>query len=306
MPGCTVSIVLCTWNRARLLAGALHALVIQQRPPGHEILVVDNGSTDETPAVVARFARMAPHVRYLLQPERGLAHARNAGVRAAAAPIVAFTDDDVRVGPGWVHGIAEAFATYPEAACVGGPVLPVWHGAAPAWLNERHWAALGLQDYGELPLRVDASRPLCLIGANLAFRRGALDRVGGFDRHLQRVSEAGGTTEDHDYHLRLWRAGLHGVYVPALRASAVVEPSRLRKRHHRQWHYGHGRHLARMRLPELEGSRLRVCGVPAHILRQAGRDVRGLAAGLARRDAGAFACETRLWFALGFLRERWS
>jgi glycosyltransferase involved in cell wall biosynthesis len=301
-----VSIVLCTWNRSALLTGALGALTRQQDPPPHEIIVVNNGSTDNTADVVARFARRAPHVRGVFERTPGLSHARNAGIDASRAPIVAFTDDDVRVGTRWVVALADAFARYQDAACVGGPVTPVWPGRVPPWMTERHWAPLGIQHHGDQPFRVDQHRPVCLIGANLAFRRTAIDALGGFDPRLQRVREGGGTTEDHDWHVRLWRAGLHGVYEPALAVSAVVDPARLRKQYHRRWHYGHGRHIARMRLPEFESTRSCVFGVPGHLLRQAAGDAWGVIAGATKRDVDAFTCEARLWFAAGFVRERWA
>jgi hypothetical protein len=91
-----------------------------------------------------------------------------------------------------------------------------------------------------------------------------------------------------------------------VRASAVVPPERLRKAHHRAWHFGHGRHVARMRLPEMEASRApRPLGVPAHLLRQAALDARGWAASLLEGNrAAAFERELHLWFVAGFVRER--
>ena len=301
-----VSVVLCTWNRARLLAGALDALIAQDDPPAHEILVVDNASTDDTATVVQSRASTRPWIRRVAEPQQGLACARNTGVAAGRASLIAFTDDDVRVSPRWLRTIVEVFERHPEAACAGGPVLPLWPGAVPRWLTERHWAPVGVQDYGPLPLRIDNQRPLCLIGANLAFRRDALAAVGGFDPAFQRVGGGIGSTEDHHCHLRLWRSGRHGIYDPSLAVSAIVEPERLRKRHHRAWHLGHGRHIARMRIPDIESSALHVGGVPGHLFRQALLDARTCVANLLRLDAdAAFNREVGLWFTAGFVRERW-
>jgi glycosyltransferase involved in cell wall biosynthesis len=302
-----VSVVLCTWNRCALLAGALDALVNQRSAPPHEILVVDNASPDGSASVILQYAARFPHVRYIFEPRQGLSYARNAAVRAARGSIVAFTDDDVRVEPRWLAGVTEAFTNWPSAACVGGPVLPAWPGPVPAWLTPRLWAPLGIQDYGEEPFHVDASRPVCLIGANLACRRAALHAIGDFNPAVQRVGDTGGSTEDHELHLRLWQAGLHGVYVPDLRVTAVVLPDRLRKAHHRAWHYGHGRHVARMRIPEMEATRAaRIGDVPGHVLRQAVEDAWGWALShVSGNAAGAFERESRLWFFAGFLRERW-
>jgi glycosyltransferase involved in cell wall biosynthesis len=303
-----VSVVLCTWNRAALLHGALTALVNQDHPPPHEIVVVDNASPDASGEVIRRFAESFPQVRYIYEPHQGLSFARNAAVRAARGSLLAFTDDDVRVTRTWLARLAEAFTSWPGAGWVGGPVLPEWPEPAPAWLTPRLWAPLGIQDHGDGLFRVDAERPVCLIGANLAIRRTALDAVGEFNPAVQRVGEVGGSTEDHELHLRLWHAGLHGMYVPELRVAAVVLPGRLRKWHHRAWHYGHGRHVARMRVPDMEATRAgRIAGVPAHVLRQAASDAWGCAASyLSGNSATAFERESRLWFVAGFVRERWA
>jgi glycosyltransferase involved in cell wall biosynthesis len=302
-----ISVVLCTWNRAALLGDALAALLAQHDPPTFEILVVDNASTDDTRAVVERHAATDPRIRYVREHRQGLSYARNTGIALSRGSIVAFTDDDVRVGADWLRALRAAFERHPDAACIGGPVRPVWPTAdVPRWLTERHWAPLGVQDYGAHELRVDASLPLCLIGANLAFRREPLQAIGGFALNVQRVADAPGSTEDHECHIRLWQAGRFGVYDPLVQVRALVESTRVGKAHHRRWHFGHGRHIARMRLADIEESRFKLFGAPAHLLRQASRDLRDWIRLALRHDAaGAFEREVRLWFTAGFLRERW-
>lgn len=301
-----ISVVLCTWNRAGLLRGALDALVGQHGAPPHEIVVVDNASTDGTRALVHAFARRHPQVQYALEPRQGLSFARNTGIAQAHGGLIAFTDDDVRVGPGWLAALHRSAQQHPDAAYFGGPVMPSWPSSVPRWLTERHWAPLGVQQYGSWPLRIDAARPLCLIGANLTVRRLALDRVGVFDAAFQRVGEGAGSTEDQDWQMRAWTAGYHGVYEPSLEVSAVVGAERVSKRHHRAWHFGHGRHVARMRLPEMEQARYRLAGVPAHLVRSALADAAAWCARTLAADAtAAFERETKLCFAAGFVRERW-
>jgi glycosyltransferase involved in cell wall biosynthesis len=300
-----LSVAICTWNRAALLDGALEALAQQHGAPAHEILVVDNASHDHTAAVVQRWASRHPRITYILEPQPGLACARNAATRRARAPLIAFTDDDVRVEPDWVARIVDAFEWWADASCVGGPVIPAWPSLVPDWLTARQWAPLGVQDYGAEPLRADASNPICLIGANLAFRRSALEAIGEFNPAVQRVGNGAGSTEDHELHLRLWRAGRYGMYDPSIRVTAVVSPDRLRKAYHRTWHFGHGRHIARMWIPEMERTRTRILGVPGHVLRQAASDALRCAVSLASGDVkNAFEREARLWFAAGFVRER--
>ena len=98
------------------------------------------------------------------ETKQGLSHARNAGIAAARAPIIAFTDDDVRVGPDWLAAIMRTVRAYPGVSVVGGKVLPIWPAPPPPWLTPEHWGPLALVDYGEQPVRVDADNPLCLVG----------------------------------------------------------------------------------------------------------------------------------------------
>ena len=111
MDGCDVSVVLSTYNRAERLQPALDALLAQMGSVDYEILLVDNNSTDATASVVRAVAEQAHgRIRYVFEERQGLSHARNRGIRLARAPIIAFSDDDVRVAPDWVLQISRAFA----------------------------------------------------------------------------------------------------------------------------------------------------------------------------------------------------
>ena len=102
-----ISVVLCTWNRAPLLRAALAALRDQRTNVAFELIVVDNASTDGTPELLRQLADQTPHLRVIHEGRQGLSFARNSGIAAARAPLIAFTDDDVRVGTGWIEAIAE-------------------------------------------------------------------------------------------------------------------------------------------------------------------------------------------------------
>jgi glycosyltransferase involved in cell wall biosynthesis len=302
----SLSIILCTYNRARSLARALAALCAGSGAARAELVVVDNNSTDRTADVIKSFTGGRLSVRYLLEPRQGLSYARNAGILSTAAPVVAFTDDDVEPDPDWIDAVLSAMARHPEAAWVGGKVLPLWQVAPPAWLDQSHWAPLAVADYGESELIIEDSRPLCLVGANLAVRREALIASGLFATDVQRVGAGGGTTEDHELQLRMRAIGLRGVYDPSLIVRAPVDPVRLTKRFHRAWHYRHGRSYARMSVPEFERtSRGRWIGVPAHVYRAAASGLAdALCAGAAEGEARTFARRLALQFSAGFIRER--
>jgi glycosyltransferase involved in cell wall biosynthesis len=304
MPQPKLSVILPTFNRADSLKRALAALLRQTAMPGtYEILVVDNNCTDGTAAVVRGLAD--PRVRLIPEPRQGLSFARNAGIAAARAPIVAFTDDDVEVAPDWVDTIVTTLARHPGVDGVGGRVLPAWQHGRPPWLTREHWAPLALQDHGDARRVFDRAAPIGLIGANVAFRRGVFDRIGTFSPHVQRVKDGIGSTEDHELLTRLYEAGGRMLYQPKLLVMARVPDDRCLRRYHRRWHEGHGRFYARMRLPEVERARVTPLGIPGHLLRDAARTAASFARSAAVADWDrAFLAELRLRFLKGFVWTR--
>ena len=303
-----ISVVICTYNRADLLPAALDDVLAQDHPdtPPFELIVVDNNSSDGTAAVVDRAAARHSRVRYLFEAQQGLSHARNAAIAVARAPFIAFTDDDVRVGRGWLAAIARAFREHPGASVIGGKVLPVWPAPPPPWLTPAHWGPLALVDYGEHAIRVDANRQICLVGANLAVAARAFELVGTFAPAVQRVRDIVGSSEDHEFLQRLIRVGGFGVYDPRIVIHAAVQEDRLERQYHRRWHVGHGHFHALMRPDYFERSGTgRICDVPAHLLRAALRDgAAWIKARLRGDDREAFSRELRLGFFYGFVRTR--
>jgi glycosyltransferase involved in cell wall biosynthesis len=304
-----VSIVISTYNRCELLAGALRALLSQTPADiAYEILVVDNNSTDRTrPLVQGMATQNAGRIKYLFEAKQGLSYGRNAGIAAAEAPIIAFTDDDVRVAADWVWHIKAGFEENPDIDFLGGRVVPRWPAEPPPWLTKANWSPLALLDYGDHPFYVDSGKQLCLIGANFAFRRRAFEKVGLFKTDFQRIKDGIGSLEDHEILLRLWQVGSRGLYLPELVATAEIEPNRMEKQYHRRWHASHGRFYAALHSEEVERSKLgKFFGVPAHFYRQALNDLGGwIGARVRRQPAEAFTREVGLLYFSGFARRRW-
>jgi glycosyltransferase involved in cell wall biosynthesis len=301
-----LAILVPTYNRAASLRRALSSLSAQRDGASDtELIVIDNNSTDETRAVCGRFAG----VRYLFEPKQGLSYARNTGIAAiptfSESDAVVFVDDDVEAAPGWLDAVRRAFEAHPEIDGLGGRVLPQNSSEFPAWLTSSHWAPLALQDHGHQVRMFSADVPLGLVGANLAFRKRVFDRLGVFSPHVQRVRDGIGSTEDHEFLVRLYAAGGRVLYVPDALVTTRVPPERMTREYHRRWHRGHGRFHAVMETVELPQVSRRLFGVPAHLFRSAVTDVVAWLRGMVSRDAAsAFAAETRLWFFSGFLKER--
>lgn len=239
---CDVSVVVPTFNRQLLLRRTLESLLHQRSESVRfEVLVVDNNSSDDTRAVVDAFANQWPKIKYLFEPRCGVSHARNTGIAAARAPLIAFIDDDVEADPAWIATIKRAFDDHPDIDCVGGKIEARWIVPPPAWLTENHWGAVALQaKKGDNP-HVDASRASpCLMTANFASRRAALDHVGGFSPDYLR-------DEDRELQLRLWAAGKRGLYVDAIGVTTEVPLERMTKAYHRRYYMRVGGMHARMR-----------------------------------------------------------
>ncbi len=167
------SIVVATRNRADRLTRLLAALDAQAVPPGGiETVVVDDGSTDSTLAVLEQ-----SDVRYVTGSQRGPGAARNAGWRAASGSIVLFTDDDCVPARDWAVEMVAALDREPGLEGIGGAVQPLHHGLVEDFAHVER-----LADHG----RSHAGTVRYLVTANAGFRRAALERVGGFDESFAR------------------------------------------------------------------------------------------------------------------------
>jgi len=313
-----VSVLVCTWNRAALLKETLASLAAMKVSPAirWDVVVVDNNSSDDTRAVVDRAARAFPvPVRYVFEPQQGKSFAMNAGLRAGTAPIVAFTDDDVRLDPGWLTSCVEAFRDDPSISYVGGPVHPIWDAPCPAWFERTGtilWGTLAILDYGSAPFVFEEQRKIPL-GANFALRRDLVHAIGGFDTSLGRNGDGVLLGQEiPEFFARARRVQARGAYVPSMRVEHHVPARRLRPGYFRRWWYGKGISRARMeeRHPVTElGLDLRkvatIGGVPRFLFGAAVRDAARWVKAVVRGDRGErFAAETQLWYFGGQLRER--
>ncbi len=116
----SISVVIVTLNRAELLQDTLVSLVRQERQPD-EVIVVDNGSTDNTKEIVLSF-RNKLNIKYVYEGQRGIPHARNAGIGNVTKDIIAFTDDDCVADRNWLKYLEIPFIKDPHIGIVGGEV----------------------------------------------------------------------------------------------------------------------------------------------------------------------------------------
>ena len=199
----SVSIIICTRNRADSLRDTLASIGRCAVPPGlaADLVVVDNGSSDDTAAVVRGAGLTNLPVRYLLEPAPGQVQARNTGLRAtAASDIVLFTDDDVRVPSDWLAGMCAPIFEGRADAVTGGVHFPPDYEtffAVEPFRSRRGWFA-ATDDF-------DPERPHLIVGANMALGRRVVAAIGEFDPELG--PGALGFFDDTLYSWRLMRAG---------------------------------------------------------------------------------------------------
>lgn len=181
-----ISAIICTFKRPDYLRHALQSLCEQSLPRDeYEIIVVDNAVEAEAEQVVREFDDGRVNLRYVTEKEVGLSRARNTGLKAAAAPYVAYMDDDARADEHWLEALVAAFEqTSPAPAAVGGRVWLDWQGEKPTWVPERHLSLYTYVDHGAGARSLENGE--YLVGANLAFEKQALLSVGGFDANLGR------------------------------------------------------------------------------------------------------------------------
>jgi GT2 family glycosyltransferase len=195
----SLSIVVPTRGRPRYLAVTLASIVPQATARGAEVVVVCDGPQPESRAVAERAGARVVE----LESPRGANAARNAGVAAGDAPLVALVDDDIAAAPGWLDAYLRAAEQLPDVDVFGGPIRPRLEGPAPRSCG-RHGPPYTFLDFGGADRDVDY-----VWSANMMVRRRALDRFGAFDEALD------GSGEEEEWQDRVRAPGGRVRYVAA-------------------------------------------------------------------------------------------
>jgi glycosyltransferase involved in cell wall biosynthesis len=216
-----ITVVVVTYNRATMLRQALETLITQRSHSkfSFEILVIDDGSTDDTASVVREMATQAEPlpIRYVYKEGGGEGDARNRGVAEAQGQWIAFCDDDQQADPGWLAQLYEA-AREKGALCVGGSVSLVAPDLGRIMLGPRARRFLG-----EKRLSANLSSPeakLFLGAGNLLVHRSVFTEVGGFDPALRQGV-------DTDFFWRVEQAGFSLGAAPGALVYHVIPTARV-------------------------------------------------------------------------------
>ena len=301
----TISVVIATYNRARLLRTTLDHLRTQAYQAGDEVIVVDNGSTDDTASVIAQHAAEFPvPLRTLRVTANGKGHSLNAAIAIVNGAILALTDDDVVVAADWIETIRDIFSD-PAVALVGGRVDPNWEQEPPRWMNVSGDAGYGLMGSPLALQHYGCAQPLgarTAVGANLAVRRAVVDAVGGFAVELAPQRGTLLRAEDHEFCRRVRTSGYRCDYRPELQVRHWVPAARMRLDYLLRWFFWSGVAYAILGSDDPIGSDGTRRGVPHYHLRKFARQTLTAALCYLRgRKADAAVAAVQAAFAWGYV-----
>lgn len=210
-----ISVVVCTYNRAELLASCLDSLGKQTLSDDQfEVIIVDNNSTDNTEEISEQYINVHPNFRVVIEYKQGLSHARNRGWQEANGEFVAFIDDDAKATPEWGEKILDAFhKVKPTPIAVGGKILP-WHNCMPpAWYSDE----LETRSWGEEAIFLKAPwGNFGFSGSNMSFPKSILEKYAGFSDQLGMVGNKIRLGEETDFFLRIADEEKRFWYIPDL------------------------------------------------------------------------------------------
>lgn len=181
-----LSIIIPTRNRSNLLHNTIESITKQTYPKNNfEVIVVDNGSTDDTKDVVMSFKSQLPNLVYYYDATPGLHVGRHNGYKLAKSDLLVYADDDIEAFPSWLEGIYESFQD-PNVMLVGGKDLPKYEQKPPFWIEEQWYkissdghffGALSLIDLGDTIKEIP---PYCVYGCNYSVRKKLITDTKGF------------------------------------------------------------------------------------------------------------------------------
>lgn len=224
-----LSIIISTLNRAFVLRNLLEIFFKQEQAEdiSFEIIVVDNGSTDDTASIVELFQGKSPNIKYLYEPRKGLSIARNTGARNAKGEILTFLDDDVVPRNDFVRQVVGSFESFP-VDCAGGKITAFWpENKIPDWFNSQFCHVVGQTSFGE-----DSrcfKKDEFPFGGNISFRKLIFERLGGFSEHLGRVGDNFSVGEEYDLCYRMQKEGGRFYYNAKLEVFHIVGERRASK-----------------------------------------------------------------------------
>lgn len=224
-----ISVVICSYNRADYIIGALDSLYHQTLSKYRfEVFVVDNNSIDNTGDLVQQYMSEHPdfQLHYLTESRQGASFARNTGASFSKGWLLCFMDDDAIAEHNYLQNILQFFESHPDANGLGGKIIPKYIPAEPKWMSHFVSSLVGNFDYSP---RIEVFKPgKYPLESNMVVLKEDFTTIGGFNTELPGVKgtlRIGG--EGKDFFLRLQALGRKIYYDPSVIVQHVVEVKKL-------------------------------------------------------------------------------
>ncbi len=237
------SLIICTHNRCKLLRNVLVQIIEQIQPfkDVGEIIIVDNGSTDNTSSVMEQFlSENKIYLYYILEKRKGKSFALNTGIGAARGEWLFFTDDDVVVRKDWINNMVKNCSENGAVSGLAGRVIPRIEGDLPKWMtlggDLSLRGPLNNYDHGEKSFLLE---PGCMpfLGANMALRRKVFERNGYFNENIKFLNGKYVVGEDSEYSYYITTRGEKIMYTPDVIVEHIFDATRLNKKYLKKWYF---------------------------------------------------------------------
>jgi glycosyltransferase involved in cell wall biosynthesis len=225
----TLSIIICSYNRASYISDALTSLYCQSAGlNAFEVIIVDNNSTDNTKEVYTAWRQTNNNGQFtfISETKQGASFARNTGAAIAKGQWVCFMDDDAVATPNYVENILKHIHNKPDAVGFGGRIIPKYIPSEPKWMSYYVSSLVGNFDYAPIACAFENGKyPL---ESNMIVKKSVYDQIGGFNVNLPGVVgtlRIGGEGKELFY--KILALGHIIYYDPAICVHHVVEVKKL-------------------------------------------------------------------------------
>lgn len=172
-----ISVVVCTYNRSKLLSQCLESLANQTFDKNlYEVIVVDNNSTDDTKEIIKIYTEKYLNFKSYIETQQGSSYARNLGAIKSSGEFIAFIDDDGKAFPDWIEKMEQFIDAHPGIRVFGGPYIGINSKKIPFWFPQ-NYGSWGLGSYEKM---INFPKEW-LSGSNLIIKKNTFLEVGGFD-----------------------------------------------------------------------------------------------------------------------------
>jgi len=208
-----ISLIICSYNRARFIEPALRSIQNQDYDD-FEVIFVENNSPDNTLEICQNFQTSNPEfpLKVFTEVNQGHSFARNRGIKEASGEIISFIDDDVILQTDFLKNLSNFFDSRPNLNAAGGKIIPKFEAGRPIWLSTYLEPLYACMDMGNVPKRFKGSK--YPFGANMAFSAKIFDEIGLFNTDLGRKGTSLMGADEKDVFERIKAIGEDIWYMP--------------------------------------------------------------------------------------------